>query len=112
MRHIGVDLHKKNFVACFLAADDTQRTETYPLTRDGLSCFKRQLRKADELAVEATQNVHHYYDQVKAHVSRAAVVATYCFGVVAKSKKKTDKAGAAALARFLKLGWLPEVPVP
>jgi len=32
--------------------------------------------------------------------------------VVAKSKKKTDKADAAALARFLKLGWLPEVPVP
>jgi hypothetical protein len=34
------------------------------------------------------------------------------FGVIAKSKQKTDKADAAALARFLKLGWLPEVPVP
>jgi hypothetical protein len=43
VRHIGVDLHKKNFVACFLAADDTQRLETYPLTRDGLACFKRRL---------------------------------------------------------------------
>ena len=49
---------------------------------------------------------------MKAHVRRVAVVDTYCFGVVAKSKKKTDKADAAALARFLKLGWLPEVPVP
>src|ERR687883_400044 len=77
MRYIGVDLHKTNFVACFLAADDTQRIETYPLTHDGLSRFKRQLRKADELAVEATQNVHYFYDQVKARVSRVRVVDTY-----------------------------------
>jgi transposase len=112
MRHIGVDLHKANFVACFLASDDTQQLETYPLTREGLALFRRRLRKSDEVAVEATQNVHFFYDQVRAHVSRVAVVDTYRFGVVAKSKKKTDKADAAALARFLKLGWLPEVPVP
>ena len=112
MRHIGVDLHKTNFVVCFLAADDTQSIETYPLTQDGLAGFKRRLRTADELAVEATQNAHYFYDQVKSHVSRVAVVDTYGFGVVAKSKKKTDKADASALARFLKLGWLPEVPVP
>ena len=112
MRHIGVDLHKTNFVACFIESDDTQSIETYPLTGDGLARFKRQLRKVDELAVEATQNVHYFYDQVKGHVSRVAVVDTYRFGVVAKSKKKTDKADAAALARFLELGWLPEVQVP
>ena len=112
MRHIGVDLHKTNFVACFLAADDSRRIETYPLTRDGLARFKRQLRKCDEVAVEATQNVHYFYDQVRARVARVAVVDTCRFGVIAKSKKKTDKADAAALARFLKLGWLPEVPVP
>jgi transposase len=112
MRHIGVDLHKTNFVVCFLASDDTQSIETYPLTRDGLARFKRRLRKADALAVEATQNAHYFYDQIKAHVSRVAVVDTYRFGVIAKSKKKTDKADAAALARFLRLGWLPEAPVP
>jgi transposase len=105
-------LHKTNFVVCFLAADDTQRIETYPLTRDGLARFKRQLRKVDEVAVEATQNVHYFYDQVKSHVRRVAVVDTYRFGGVAKSKKKTDKADAAAPARFLRLGWLPEVSMP
>jgi len=112
MRHIGVDPHKTNFVVCFIADDETQRLETYPLTRDDLARFVAQLDVADELAVEATQNVHYFYDQVKAHVARVAVVDTYRFGVVAKSKKKTDKADASALARFLKLGWLPEVPVP
>ena len=112
MRHIGVDLHKTNFVVCFIEADDTRRVETYPLTGDGLARFKRQLDASDELAVEATQNVHYFYDQMKTHVRRVAVVDTYRFGVIARSKKKTDKADAAALARFLKLGWLPEVAVP
>jgi transposase len=112
MRHIGVALHKTNFVACFIASDETQRLETYPRTRGGLARFVAQLDATDELAVEATQNVHYFYDQVRAHVARLAVVDTYRFGVVAKSKKKTDKADASALARFLKLGWLPEVPVP
>jgi len=109
MRHIGVDLHKTNFVACIIAADDTQQLGTYPLTRGGLARFTRRLNAQDEVAVEATQNVHYFYDQVRVHVSRVAVVDTYRFGVVAKSKKKTDKADASALARFLKLGWLPEV---
>jgi transposase len=40
------------------------------------------------------------------------VVDTYRFAVIARSKKKTDKKDAAMLARFLKLGWLPEVTVP
>jgi transposase len=112
MRHIGVDLHKTNFVVCFLSADDTQRLETYPLTRDGLARFKRQLRKADEVAVEVTANIYYFYDQIRSQVSRVVLVDTYRFSVIAKSKKKTDKADARALARFLKLGHLPEVAVP
>jgi transposase len=112
MRHVGVDLHKTNFVACFLADDDTQRLETYPLSPDGLARFRRHLRKSDEVAAEVTQNVYYFFDQIKSRVSRVALVDTYRFSVIAQSKKKTDKADAAALARFLKLGWLPEVPVP
>ena len=114
MRHIGVDLHKTNFVVCFLESDDNAvaRTETFPFTADGLAGFTRQLDPADEVAVEATQNIYFFYDQVKPHVSRVAVVDTYRFQVIARSKKKTDRGDAAALARFLKLGWLPEVTVP
>jgi transposase len=36
----------------------------------------------------------------------------YRFSVIATSKNKTDKADASALARFLKLDYLPGVPVP
>ncbi|HWT03491.1 MAG TPA: IS110 family transposase [Pyrinomonadaceae bacterium] len=112
MRHIGVDLHKTNSVACFLAADDTSRLETFPLNPDGISRFKRQLRKADEVAVEVTQNVYYFYDQIRAALGRVVLVDAYRFSVIAKSKKKAERADAAALARFLRLGWLPEVSVP
>ncbi len=44
MSYIGVDLHKTNFVACFLSADDTTRSETYPLTRDDAARRERETR--------------------------------------------------------------------
>jgi transposase len=103
MRYIGIDLHKTNFVVCFLSADETTRTETYPLTKPGIARFVAQLEAEDEIAVEVTANIYYFYDQVKPHVRRIVVVDTYRFAVIAKSKKKTDKADAAALARFLKL---------
>jgi transposase len=112
MRHIGVDLHKTNFVVCFLSADDTIRRETFPLTSQGLEQFKRQLKQSDEVAVEVTSNIYYLYDQIKSQVHRVVLVDTYRFSIIAKSRKKTDKADAQALARFLKLGHLPEVAVP
>ncbi len=112
MRHIGVDLHKTNFVVCFLNEDDTSSLETYPLSKAGITCFTGQLKKDDAVAVEVTQNIYYFYDQIKANVGRIVLVDTYRFSVIAKSKKKTDKADASALARFLKLDHLPEVPVP
>ena len=112
MRYIGVDLHKTNFVVCFLADDETTCTETYPLTKAGITRFITQLEAADEVAVEVTANIYYFYDQVKPHVSRIVLVDTYQFAVIAKSKKKTDRADAAALARFLKLDYLPSVPAP
>jgi transposase len=111
MRYIGIDLHETNFVVCFLASDETTRTETYPRTKTGLARFIAQLEPDDEVAVEVTANIYYFYDRVRPRVSRVVLVDTYRFSVIAKSKKKTDKADAAALARFLKLDYLPSVPV-
>jgi transposase len=112
MRYIGVDLHKTNFVVCFLSADDRAQTETFLLNAQGLSRFKRRLRPDDQLAVEASANTFYFCRQVKDRLAKVVVVDTYRFAVIARSRKKTDKKDAAMLARFLKLGWLPEVPVP
>src|SRR5690348_8503350 len=112
MRFIGVDLHKTNFVVCFLAEDDRSQSETFLLNAQGLARFKRRLRPDDQLAVEASANTFYFCRQIKDRVGKVVVVDTYRFAVIARSKKKTDKKDAAMLARFLKLGWLPEVGVP
>jgi transposase len=112
VRYIGVDLHKTNFVVCFLNEDESSHLETFPLSQAGIKRFCEQLKKDDSVAVEVTQNIYYFYDRIKAAVSRVVLVDTYRFSIIAKSKKKTDKADALALARFLKLDHLPQVPVP
>ena len=112
MRYIGVDLHKTIFVVCFLTEDERTKTETFTLDNHALSRFKRRLKPDDKLAVEASANTFYFLRQVKDRVAEVVVVDTYRFAVIARSKKKTDKADAAALARFLKLGYLPAVPLP
>jgi hypothetical protein len=49
MRYLGVDLHKTNFVVCSLTAEETTRTETYPLTKAGIARFVAQLEPEEEL---------------------------------------------------------------
>jgi len=112
MRYIGVDLHKTNFVVCFLNENGESQTETFILDEQGLSRFKRRPRKDDLLAAEACANTLHFCRQVIDRVGEIKVVDTYRFAVIARSKSETDKKDAAMLARFLKLGWLPGAPIP
>jgi transposase len=108
----GIDLHKSNFVVCFLGEDDTIKLQTYPLTDPGLTTFCRGLRPDDQMAVETAQNAYYFYDRIHPLVNKVVLVDPYRFAVIAKSKKKTDRHDAITLARFLKLGWLPTVPIP
>jgi transposase len=112
MRYLGVDLHKTNFVVCFLSEDDKTTVETFTLDPKGLARFKRRLHCGDKLAVEASANTFYFCRQIKDHVGEVTVVDTYRFAVIARSKSKTDKKDARALARFLKLGCLPQVVIP
>lgn len=112
MRYIGVDLHKANFIVCSLSDDEQTKAETFTLDKGGLSRFKRKLNRDDKLAVEASANTSYFCRQIKDRVGEIVVVDTYRFAVIARSKKKTDKADASALARSLKLGYLPAVTAP
>jgi len=73
VRYIGVDLHKTNFVVCFLNEDNTYRLETFPMTKSGFARFTSQLQETDEAAVEVTQNIYYFYDRIKTFVARAPV---------------------------------------
>ena len=112
MHFIGVDLHKTNFVVCFLDEQDRSRVETFSLTEQGLRAFRQKLSREDEVAVEVSANAYYFYDRIIEVVRRVVLVDAYRFAVISRSKKKTDRHDAKALARFLKLGWLPEVSVP
>ena len=112
MRHIGVDLSKRAFTVCFLEEDDTYQITSYPLTPEGLERFRTQLSSTDQLAVEVGTNAYFFHDQIHESVANIVLVATYQFAVIAKSKKKTDRGDAVLLARFLKMGYLPEVVMP
>jgi transposase len=112
MRHVGVDLHKQNFVVCFLEENDATKLRTYALTDAGVTAFCRDLQPDDHMAVETAQNAYYFYDHVPPAVAKVVLVDPYRFAVIATSKKKTDRHDAVTLARFLKLGWLPTVPIP
>lgn len=72
MRYIGVDLHKTNFVACFLSEDDQTTVETFTLDSKGLARFKRLLQRGDKLAVEASANTFYFCRQVNGRVGEIA----------------------------------------
>ena len=112
MRYIGVDLHKTNFVVCFLAAQGKPRMLTFSLDAEGQAAFARHLRAEDEVAVEVGQNAYYCYEQICSKVKRVGLVDTHRFALISRSKKKTDRNDATVLARFLKMGWLPTVSVP
>ena len=94
MRYIGVDLHKTNFVVCFLTEAEQSKLETFALTPQGLAAFKRRLRREDHMAVETAPNTYYFYAQLQDQVSRIVVGDTYKFAVIAKSKKKMDRGDA------------------
>jgi hypothetical protein len=68
-----------------------------------------QLKKEDELAMEATGNTRLFYDAVEKQVARVVVVNPIRFKVISQSMKKTDKNDAELLALYLAKGLLPEV---
>jgi len=113
VRYIGGDLHKTNFVVCFLSEDDNYKLETFPhpTSRNQPFHIGVEQRRCGGGRSDA-RRTYYFYDQIKTYVGRIVLVDTYRFVIIASSKKKTDKADAQGLARFLKLDHLPEVPVP
>jgi hypothetical protein len=66
-----------------------------------LKLFAVQLRKDDELTMEATGNTRLIYDAVEKHVARVVVVNPAQFKVISQSIKKTDRNDAELLALYL-----------
>jgi transposase len=112
LRYLGVDLHKTNFVACFL--DEQERITLQPCARTakGLAAFGRRVTQEDGVAVEAAPHVAFFYAQGRPRGHEVVVVTPSQVAVSAQSKKKTERHDATLRARSLQLGWWPTVPMP
>lgn len=106
MRQIGIDLHKRMFVVCCLNGKQKKFCQ-YQMSK--LSEFVKQLKKDDEIAVEATGNTKYFVRQIEGKVKRVVIVNPQQFKVISQSVKKTDSTDAETLAIFLQKGMLPEV---
>ncbi len=107
-RYIGVDLHKNNFVVCFLdGAGDSGRIQTYGLS--DLYRFREALQETDVVGVESTGNVRYFVERIADRVKKVTVINPSQFKVVSHSVKKTDRNDAATIAEFLSKGIVPEV---
>jgi len=106
-RYLGVDLHRTQFTVCTRLESGRTYLRQWPMRE--LKLFAAQLRKDDEVAVEATGNTRLFYDAIVAKVARVAVVNPSQFKVISQSVKKTDKNDAELLALYLSKELLPEV---
>ena len=106
-RYPGVDLHRTQFVVCTRWENGEQEIQQWRIGE--LPKFVEQLRKEDQIAVEAMGTTARFYDAVVNRVSRVVVVNPHQFKVISESVKKTDRHDAQALALYLEKDLLPEV---
>ncbi|HEV2281076.1 MAG TPA: hypothetical protein VGX75_01645 [bacterium] len=83
-----MDLHKTNFVVCFLDEQDVPKLETHALTESGLAAFCRRLSPSDHLAVETAQNVYYFNERIRTLVDRVVLVDPYKFAIIAMASQR------------------------
>ena len=106
-RYLGVDLHRTQFTVCTRLENGRTYLRQWPMRE--LKLFAAQLRKEDEVAVEAHQQHAVVPRAVVDKVARVVVVNPSQFKVISQSIKKTDKNDAETLALYLSKDMLPEV---
>lgn len=105
MSYLGVDLHTNSFTVARRTLKGKVSISTYQVRE--MNRFRKTLRKADRIAVEATGNTRFFVDSVEDRVEKVMVVNPGKFDVIRKSVKKTDKNDAKTLAFFLSKDMLP-----
>jgi transposase len=110
-KYVGVDLHKKQITVCWMDEEDEKKykVEEYSLNQEGFKKFEKKLSEGMEVAVEATGNSGYFCDAIRSKVKKVIVINPMQFRVISTSVKKTDENDAVMIAKYLKLGLLPEV---
>ncbi len=110
-RFVGLDVHKQFIEVCIL---DARGKVVYhgraACDRGALEAFARkQLKKRDRIALEATTNTWSVADILRPSVAAVVVSNPLKTKAIAEAKIKTDKVDATVLAHLLRCNYLPEV---
>jgi transposase len=112
VRIIGLDVHRSFAVAVFLDGGEMRQGGRVELTRDAVIAFGRQLRRDDEVVIEATVNTASIVRLLAPFVQRVVIANPLQVRAIAHAKIKTDKIDAGVLAKLRASGFLPEVWMP
>lgn len=112
-RFIGLDIHKKYFVATGV---DRSLNQVYGPFEASIRHLKRWAEKSltnrDALVVEMTTNTYLVYDTLQPYVHSVTVVHPPHVALIVRAQVKTDKKAALTLAQLHASGLLPGVWIP
>ncbi len=112
-RFIGLDIHKKYFVAAGVDAKQNQVFGPYEAPMRHIEKWaKKCLTPEDAIVVEMTTNTYVVYDTLKPLVHSVTVVHPPHVALIVRAQVKTDKKAAFTLAQLHAAGLLPGVWIP
>jgi transposase len=112
-RFIGLDIHKKYFVAIGVDAKQNQVLGPHEAPMKHLDKWaKKNLTSQDAVVLEMTTNTYVVYDTLKPLVHSVTVVHPPHVALIVRAQVKTDKKAALALAQLHAAGLLPGVWIP
>jgi transposase len=112
-RFIGLDIHKKYFVAIGVDSKMNQVFGPYEAPMRYLERWaKKNLAPEDAVVLEMTTNTYVVYDTLKPLVHSVTVVHPPHVALIVRAQVKTDKKAALNLAQLHAAGLLPGVWIP
>jgi transposase len=112
-RFIGLDIHKKYFVA---AGVDQKLNQVLSTPQQPMRYLERWAKKhltpQDAVVLEMTTNTYAVYDALKPLVASVTVVHPPHVALIVRAQVKTDKKAALTLAQLHAAGLLPAVWIP
>ena len=113
MYYVGLDVHKSQVTMCVL--DKSGEVAMRRVIHGGTSAVVRALggvKGRVAVCFEASQGAGHFRDALRGAAERVVVANPMQLRLIAKSKRKNDKADAEKLAKLLILNLVPEAHVP
>ena len=112
-RFIGLDIHKKYFVAAGVNRDLTQVMASREVPIRQLKHWaEKNLTSQDAVVLEMTTNTYPVYDTLKPFAGSVTVVHPPHVALIVRAQVKTDKKAAITLAQLHAAGLLPGVWIP